>query len=106
MHILDHDIQGLARESAIEARLGVAVFNALHDAGDANLDKFIQIAGGNGQELNPLQQGIVLILGFFEDTAVKAQPRFVAADKETLRVLALVVHRGRVGDTICLCLPY
>ena len=93
MHIADHDIQGLPRGQAIEARFGIPVFNALHDAGHANLDKLIQIAGGNGQELDPFQQGIARILGFFEDTAIKAQPRFVAADKETLRILAHIVHR-------------
>ncbi len=97
MHVVDHDIQGLSRSQTIKARFGVAVFNALHDAGNANLDKLIQIAGGDGEELDPFEQGIFRILGFFEDAAIKAQPRFVAADKETLRILAHIVHRGGLG---------
>ena len=107
VHVLDHDIQGLARRQAVEARFGIPVFNALHDAGNANFDKLIQIAGGNGQELDPFQQGIVWILGFFEHTAVKAQPRFIAADKETLRILAHIVHREECNQpSYSLCLPY
>ena len=89
---VDYVIQGLPRGQAIKARLGVAVFNALHDAGDANFDKFIQIAGGNGEEFDPFEQGIGRILGFFENTAVEAQPGFIAADKETLWIFAHIVH--------------
>ena len=55
VHVLDHDIQGLLGSKAIETRLAIAVFNPLHDAGDANFDKFVQIAGSNGQKLHPLQ---------------------------------------------------
>ena len=65
---------------AVEAGLGVAVLDTLHDAGHANLDKLVQIAGGNGQELDPLEDGIVLILGFFEDTAIES---------------SATIHRGR-----------
>ena len=105
VHIAYHVIQGLPGGQAIEARFGVPVFNALHDAGHANFDKLIQITGGNGQEFNPFQQGIAWILGFFEDTAIKAQPRLVAADKETLRIFADNFH-SEGWDTRCLCLPY
>ena len=55
VHILDHDVQGLLRGEAVEARLRVSIFNTLHDAGYPDFDEFIQVAGGNGQKFNPLE---------------------------------------------------
>ena len=49
-------VEGLFRRQAVGPDFVVAVFNALHDAGDANLDKFVEIGGGDGQELDPLEQ--------------------------------------------------
>ncbi len=92
MQRVDHDIQGLPRSEPIKPRLCVSIFNTLHDAGDANLDKLIEVAGGNGEELDPFEQGILGILGFFEHPAVEAQPRFIATDKETLWILVHIVH--------------
>src|SRR6202012_3549214 len=86
VHVGDHDIKGLPRSQAVKAGFGVPVFNALHDAGDADLNELIQIAGSDGKELNPFQQGIIRILRFFEDSAVETQPRFIAADEQTLKI--------------------
>src|SRR5580698_9917274 len=93
VHVLDDDIKSLAGRQSIEAGLGVAILNALHDAGHTDLDKLIQVAGGNCQELDPFENWIVGVLGFFEDATIKAQPRFIAADKETLRIVAHTVHK-------------
>src|ERR1700730_18716916 len=103
VHRVDDDVQGLARGESIKARFCISVFNALHDAGDANLDKLIQIAGGNGEELDPFEQGIVGILSFFQHAAIEAQPRFIAADEKTLRIrvhtVVHIVHKWREAST-------
>ena len=70
--------------SAVGVGLGVAVFNALHQAGLADFDEFVEIAGGDGQELDPLEQGIGGVLGFFEHAPVEVHPGFVSGEKEAL----------------------
>ena len=82
-------VEGLLRRHAIRADLVVAVFNALHHAGHADLDKFVEIGGGDGQELHPLEQGIARILGFLQNAAIEAQPGLIAAEERV--ALALVV---------------
>ena len=48
--------QGLVGAQAVVARLAVAVFNALHEAGLADLDVFVEVVAGDGEEFDPLQQ--------------------------------------------------
>lgn len=54
--------------------LVVAVFNALQDSGHADFDEFVEVAGGDGEELYALKERIGVVLGFFKDAAVEAQP--------------------------------
>ena len=67
-------VEGLFRRQAVRSHLVVAIFNSLHDAGDANLDKFVEIGGGDGQEFHALQQRIREVLSFLQNAAVEAQP--------------------------------
>ena len=53
----------------------VTVFELLQQAANPDLKKFVQIAGGNGQELHPLEQGIAEIRCFFQHPPIKLQPR-------------------------------
>src|SRR5581483_8651514 len=67
--------------------LGVAVFDLLHQAGDADLKELIQIVGADGEKLQPFEQGIGFVLRLFQHTPVELQPRKLAVD-----VVSRVVH--------------
>jgi hypothetical protein len=73
--------QGVLQRHAVRSRLGIAVFNPLQDAGDANLDELVQIAGRDGQKLHPLEERIGLVLGLLQHAAIEAEPRLVPAEK-------------------------
>ena len=47
-------VERLLRGEAVESRFFVAVFNSLQHAGDTDFDEFIEVAGGDGEELDPL----------------------------------------------------
>ena len=74
----------LVGAQAVVARLAVAVFNALHEAGLADLDVFVEIGAGDGQELDALEQGIGGVLGLFKDAPVELHPGVVASVEELL----------------------
>ena len=82
------------RRQAVGAGLGVAVFDPLQQAGHADLEELIQIAGGDGQELDPLQHGIALVLGLFQHAAVEGQPRGLAIQEVSRLVNGKACHRG------------
>jgi hypothetical protein len=67
----------------------MAVLGALQQAGEANLDVFVEIAAGDGEKLDPLQDGIGGVLGLFQHTAVEVDPRFVAPCKLLLPLRTL-----------------
>jgi len=69
---------------AIESGFSVAVLNTLQDASETDFDEFVQVAGGNGEELDALQQGIGGVFSLFKDTAIELHPRVVASVKELL----------------------
>ena len=66
--------QSLVGRSAIGARLAIAVLGLLHQAGQANLDELVQVAGGDSQKFHAFQKGIAGIAGFFEDALIKVHP--------------------------------
>ena len=77
------DGEGFVGAQAVVALLAVAVFNALHEAGLADFDILVEVGAGDGQELDPLQQGIGGVLGFFKDTPVELHPGVVPAVKKS-----------------------
>ena len=105
--------EGLVGAQAVEARLAVAVFNALHQAGLADFDVLVEVGAGDGQELDPLQQRVGGVLGFFEHTPVELHPGVVPAVEELLflsgsshrvrpvrRVGSLQRFRGKNGKSL------
>ncbi len=70
----------LLRRKRVGTRINETFFNALQEAGDSNFKKFIQIAGRNGKEFHPLQQGIVLVIGFFQHAPVEGKPGSLTID--------------------------
>ena len=92
VHVLDDEIERLLRRQAIEARLRVAVFNALQDAGYADFYEFIEIAGRDGQKLHALEQRVRLVLRLFEHPAIETQPRLIAANEKILMGISHIRH--------------
>src|ERR1700722_13532213 len=63
--------QGVAlfgQGQTVGAGLVVAVLDLLHHGSHANLEKLIQITGGDSQKLQTLQKRVSGILGLFEHT--------------------------------------
>jgi hypothetical protein len=77
-------------EAAFVGLLGKAegFFELLEDAGDADFDELVEVAGGNGEELDALEQRIGAVFGFFEDAAIEEEPALVAIDEAAFRVSA------------------
>ena len=64
---------------------GVDAFSHLRaEAGDAHHKKFVEIVGGDRQELQSLKQRVLAVGQFFKDAAVEVQPRQFAVN-ETIR---------------------
>ena len=76
--------QGFVGAQPVVARLAVAVFDALHEAGLADFDVFVEVAAGDGQELDPLQQGIGRVLGLFQDAPVELHPGCIPSVEKSL----------------------
>jgi hypothetical protein len=58
-----------------------AFFEALQDTGDADFDELVEVAGGDGEKLDALEQGVGGVVGFFQDAAVELEPALVAIDE-------------------------
>ena len=71
---------------AVRPGFAPALLGLLKQAGDADFDELIQIAGGDGQKLHAFEEGIVRVERFFEDAAVELQPGKMAV-KEKARVV-------------------
>ena len=70
------------RAQAIVALFAIAVFNALHEAGLADFDIFIEIGTGDGQKLHSLEERIRRVFCFFEDAPIELHPGMVATCKK------------------------
>src|SRR6185503_6742579 len=79
--------EGFIGAEAVVPGLSIAIFDALHQAGLADLDVLVEVGGGNGEELDPLQQWIGGVFGFFEDATIELHPGVVASRKEPLFLL-------------------
>ena len=76
--------QRFVRTQAVEARLAVAVLDALHQAGLTDLDVLVQVRARDGQKLYPLQQRVCRIFRLFKHTPVKLHPGVVPPVEELL----------------------
>ena len=68
----------------------ISVLHLLQQPGDSHLNEFIEIAGGDGEELDSFQQRIAFVQSFFEHTPVESQPGLVA-----IEVVARIAKAGR-----------
>ena len=65
---------------AVRADFVIAILNLLHHGRHADLKKFVEIAGRDGQKLEPFELRIVLILCFLQHTPVKGKPGSIAIE--------------------------
>ncbi len=86
-------VEGIGGRHPIRADIAGFAFDLLLDAGDANLEKLIEIRADDGEELDPLEQRLRGILRFLEDAAVELEPAQLAID-EIFRRGEMTVRAG------------
>lgn len=70
------------------------------ETGHANHEKFIQIRGEDRQKLHAFQEGVPLILGFFQDPLIELQP----AELTIQEMVRLIMNLRRLDDlTLLFC---
>ena len=74
MSLPGNQLAFLLSSQRIRAGVNEAIFNPLEQPCYPDLKEFIQIAGGNGQEFDPFQNGVAFIIGLFQHSPVKGQP--------------------------------
>ena len=65
------------------------MLDALQKAGNADFDEFVEIVGGDGEELDALEERITEIARLLKYAAIEIEPLYV-----TVQVVARVVERG------------
>ena len=76
----------------------VAVFQLLQQAAHPDFEEFVQIAGGNRQELDAFEQRIAEISGFFQHAPIKFQPRGFAVEERGAIVQSCSNHIVKVVE--------
>ena len=72
--------QLLGRRHAIRRRFDCPSLQLSAQAGNTDHEELVQVAGKNGQKLDPLQQGMALIQRFFQHLTVELKPAQFAVD--------------------------
>ena len=81
--------QGLVRQQAVGAGLLAGEGDLLLQAGDADLEEFVEVAREDEEELQPLQERVGLVQRLFEHADVELQLGELA-----MNVQAAVIHAG------------
>ena len=71
---LGEDISLFDQCQAVGTGFIEAVFDLLHQCRYADFEKLVEIAGGDGEKLQPFQQRITLVFRLFEHTVIKREP--------------------------------
>ncbi len=74
-------VEGIGRRQSIRPDIARFAFDLLLDAGDTDLEKFIEIGTEDGEEFYPLNQRLGRVLRFFQDAPVKLKPAQLAIDE-------------------------
>ena len=83
--------EGGAGGAPIDAALDDVALDLLLDAGDSDLEEFVEVRAGDDEELEAFEKRIRRVEGFVEDALVEVEPAQFAAE-EVLRVEGL--HRA------------
>jgi hypothetical protein len=68
------------------------VFHLLKQSRHPHFNKFVKVAGSDGEEFDSFEKRIRFIQGFFQHSAVEGEPGFVAIEMETRVVQASTRH--------------
>ena len=90
-------LQELARGMTIGPWLGDSGVDLAPDSGHPDHEKFVPVAGDNGQELDPLQEGNRWVLRFLQDSFVERQPAQLAV-QDLLRLGVMSAHGIIIGQ--------
>ena len=84
-HHLMHDaldrFKGRGRAHPIGSDVARLARDLLLDAGDANLEKLIEVRADDPEELDPFEQRLGRVLRFLQDAAVELEPAQLAVDE-------------------------
>ncbi len=83
------------RLDAVGVVAGQPGVDQLHDPGDADLEELVEVAAGDGQELDALEQRVGLVLGLFEHAPVEPQPRQFAVQVQGRAIECVQRRRDR-----------
>ena len=75
------------RPTVRRARHGASL-HLLAQAGDADLEELVEVAGEDRRELHPLEQRVPGVFGFEQDARVELEPGQLAVEVRELRTLA------------------
>ena len=82
-----HQIETL-RYDRVRLRVIITFSLPRHQAGNSDLEEFVQVAADDAQELKSLKQGYALILRLREHPPVECQQRQFAAQRSATRICA------------------
>ena len=77
-------LEGLVWTESVIAGFAISVLDALHEASLANFDVFIEVGGGDCQELDALEQRVGGVFCLFQYPAIELHPGVVASVEELL----------------------
>jgi hypothetical protein len=94
VHQLADARQRLMRLQAVGTGLFTGEGDLLLQAGDADFEELVQVAGEDQQELQPLQQRVGLIQRLFQHADVELQLRQLAVDVQAAVIQAGIAIAG------------
>ena len=81
VHDALNGVKRFRRAQSVRADIARLAFDLLLDAGDANLEKLVEVRAEDGEEFDPLDQRLRWILRFFQDAPVELEPAQLAIDE-------------------------
>ena len=97
MHLVAHPLEQFGGRDAVLARLAAADSELLLDAGDADLEEFVEVARHDAQEAQAFEQRNGGVGGLGQHAALELQQRELAVQEVFGRVVqghAIGVHSG------------
>jgi hypothetical protein len=80
-HALRHERENLGGGASVHAALRHVAFHLLLEAGDANLEEFVEVRADDAEKLHALEQRVRGIAGFGEHALVEFEPAQLAVQE-------------------------
>ncbi len=78
----------------------LAGLDLLAQAGDPDLEELVEVAGEDGQELDPLEQRVALVARLVQDAGVELEPRQLAVQVRERRLRRGSCDGGAAGPRV------